>query len=114
MHPEAWSSCDEGDGALARPLPLSDTLVQRLQRFGTYGQLKKVALRAVATRVAADTDVVQQLRSSLEGAAASGGGAGAGLRAAEGEALMPLLQKVPYTQVGTGGQPRRCSRRRCS
>ncbi|KXZ52252.1 hypothetical protein GPECTOR_10g883 [Gonium pectorale] len=32
--------------------PLSDSLVQRLQRFGTYGRLKQLALRAVASFMA--------------------------------------------------------------
>lgn len=28
-------------------MPLSDSIVQRLQRFGTYGRLKQVALTSV-------------------------------------------------------------------
>ncbi len=36
----------QGQGqAAVSPRPLSDSLVQRLQRYGTYGRLKQLALR---------------------------------------------------------------------
>ncbi|KAG2500226.1 hypothetical protein HYH03_001804 [Edaphochlamys debaryana] len=41
-----------GAAASGSGRPLSDSLVQRLQRFGTYGRLKQLALRAVAAMLA--------------------------------------------------------------
>jgi calcium-dependent protein kinase len=43
-HP--WLAESGATGASA--VPLADTIVQRLQRFGTYGKLKQAALRKVA------------------------------------------------------------------
>lgn len=37
----------EDQAGLLAEVPLSDSIVQRLQRFGTYGRLKKAALRKV-------------------------------------------------------------------
>ncbi|KAF8058936.1 CPK9 [Scenedesmus sp. PABB004] len=73
-----------GGGAAAWPaaaVPLADSLVQRLQRYGTYGRLKQLVLRQVAAALAAagappaDAGVaacVQRLASEYE---ALGGGA---------------------------------------
>lgn len=38
----------------ASDLPLSGTVVQRLQRFSTYGHLKQVVLRMIAEELASD------------------------------------------------------------
>ena len=40
---------EEARGAAEMEVPLSDSVVQRLQRFGTYGRLKQAALRKVGT-----------------------------------------------------------------
>ncbi|GAB4824203.1 hypothetical protein N2152v2_011249 [Parachlorella kessleri] len=47
---------------LAPDVPLSDSIVQRLQRFGTYGQLKQLALTQVAHGIAADSSLIADLR----------------------------------------------------
>jgi calcium-dependent protein kinase len=47
---------------------LLDTVVQRLQRFGTYGRLKQVALRGVANvalTVAGNSDMLVEIRSAF-------------------------------------------------
>lgn len=42
----AGPEAQQGQGqAAVSPRPLSDSLVQRLQRYGTYGRLKQLALR---------------------------------------------------------------------
>jgi len=46
-----------GDGAL-----FSDSIVQRLQRFGTYGVLKQTVMRSVLTSVAADNELMKELQ----------------------------------------------------
>ncbi|GMH43343.1 hypothetical protein BSKO_11265 [Bryopsis sp. KO-2023] len=38
-----------------------DSIIQRLQRFGTYGKLKQVALRQVAIFIALETNIFQDL-----------------------------------------------------
>lgn len=49
----AGPEAQQGQGqAAVSPRPLSDSLVQRLQRYGTYGRLKQLALRAVASYMA--------------------------------------------------------------
>ena len=51
--------------AAAEP-PLLDTVVQRLQRFGTYGRLKQVALRQIANvalTVAGSSDMVAEIKA---------------------------------------------------
>lgn len=45
---------------------VNDTLVQRLQRYGTYGKLKQAALRAVASRIRSDSEFVQDLKGGFE------------------------------------------------
>ena len=47
-------------------VPLSSTIVQRLQRFGTYGRLKQVALRIIAQRIGADHDLVMGPRELFQ------------------------------------------------
>lgn len=60
-HP--WLASDSGNNGS----PVSDSLVQRLQRFGTYGKLKQVALRQVASFVAEETDLVEDLQEAFTG-----------------------------------------------
>ncbi|GLI63029.1 hypothetical protein VaNZ11_005889, partial [Volvox africanus] len=77
-----------GDGS-SSTRPLNDSLVQRLQRFGTYGRLKQLALRAVASFMATSD---QARVASLESAFRQLDPAGAG--------------RVPYEAVAsmlTGG-----------
>ncbi|GIL77760.1 hypothetical protein Vretifemale_7216, partial [Volvox reticuliferus] len=77
-----------GDGS-SSSRPLNDSLVQRLQRFGTYGRLKQLALRAVASFMATSD---QERVASLESAFRQLDPAGAG--------------RVPYEAVAamlTGG-----------
>ena len=40
--------------------------MQRLQRFGTYGRIKQVALRAVAHHIATDSQLVAELREVFQ------------------------------------------------
>ena len=47
-------------------VPLSSTIVQRLQRFGTYGRLKQVALRTIAQRIGADHELVMGPRELFQ------------------------------------------------
>ncbi|KIZ00641.1 hypothetical protein MNEG_7321 [Monoraphidium neglectum] len=57
---------DRGEGAgLEEEAPLNDTLVQRLQRYGTYGRLKQVALREVAALMLQDGAVLQGLAEAF-------------------------------------------------
>lgn len=68
--PEARPSAEElldhpwlrEEGQEDRDHLLDDTLVQRLQRFGTYGRLKRAALRAMAPFIAEDDQIVAHLR----------------------------------------------------
>lgn len=71
QHP--WFKCidDGGDGngcgAGAAPA-LRDTVVQRLQRFGTYGRLKQIALRGIANvalTVAGDGPMLAEIESTF-------------------------------------------------
>eukprot|EP00803_Ostreobium_quekettii_P004365 evm.model.scf_394.1 EVM.evm.TU.scf_394.1 scf_394:12902-20036(+) len=57
-----WLS--EGEGG-ASTMPLNASLVQRLQRFGTYGRLKQAALRKVAEFVATDGQLVEDLAKAF-------------------------------------------------
>ncbi|GAB4823735.1 hypothetical protein N2152v2_010781 [Parachlorella kessleri] len=43
-------------------VPLGRSIVQRLQRFGTYGRLKQLALRAIASHLPRDSCLVEDLR----------------------------------------------------
>ncbi|KAI3434966.1 hypothetical protein D9Q98_003018 [Chlorella vulgaris] len=43
-------------------VPLNDSIVQRLQRFGTYGRLKQLALRTVASHIPEDSIILSDLR----------------------------------------------------
>ncbi|KAG2438581.1 hypothetical protein HXX76_005131 [Chlamydomonas incerta] len=55
-----------GGGAGGSGRPLSDSLVQRLQRFGTYGRLKQLALRAVVSFMAtAETERIASLAAAF-------------------------------------------------
>lgn len=49
LQPDALRSISGGGSGA--DVPLSNTIVQRLQRFGTFGRLKRAALRTVATQV---------------------------------------------------------------
>ncbi len=50
----------------ASDTPLHGSIVQRLQRFGTYGRIKQVALRAVAHHIATDSQLVAELREVFQ------------------------------------------------
>lgn len=54
--------------------PVYDSLIQRLQRFGTYGKLKQVSLRRVASFVAKETDLVKDLREAFAAMDTTGSG----------------------------------------
>ncbi|GLC38262.1 hypothetical protein PLESTB_000939900 [Pleodorina starrii] len=55
-----------GGGGSGGSRPLSDSLVQRLQRYGTYGRLKQLALRAVASFMAtSDAERVASLGAAF-------------------------------------------------
>jgi len=62
MHP--WLQESESAGAAA-DAPFSDSIVQRLQRFGTYGRLKQVALRTMVTNLALDGELMSGLQVML-------------------------------------------------
>ena len=71
-------------GGTPRAGPLLDSVVQRLQRFGTYGRLKQVALRQIASAwlpLAGDQEMVAEIRATFEAMDAEGNG------------------KVPYSAV---------------
>ncbi len=51
---------------MASDLPLGGDIVQRLQRFGTYGRLKQIALRKVAHNIASDSALVSDLRKAFQ------------------------------------------------
>ncbi|MEW5296994.1 MAG: hypothetical protein WDW36_000234 [Sanguina aurantia] len=57
------SSCSDESGGAA----LGDSIVQRLQRYGTYGRLKQLALRAVVSFMATDHQQLLQLREAFSG-----------------------------------------------
>lgn len=46
--------------------PLGVDIVQRLQRFGTYGRLKQIALRKVAHSIAGDSSLVSELQAAFQ------------------------------------------------
>lgn len=46
--------------------PIARSIVQRLQRFGTYGRFKQVALRRVAHTFAADSHLLTELRQLFD------------------------------------------------
>lgn len=48
--------------------------MQRLQRFGTYGRLKQVALRRVAHTFAADSHLLTELRLLFDAIDTDGSG----------------------------------------
>jgi calcium-dependent protein kinase len=57
--------------------PLLDTVVQRLQRFGTYGRLKQAALVEIAAAslpIAGDTDMVREIKETFAELDADGDG----------------------------------------
>ena len=41
-------------------------IVQRLQRFGTYGRLKQIALRKVAHNIAGDNAVLADIKAAFQ------------------------------------------------
>ncbi|DBA71563.1 hypothetical protein WJX79_004862 [Trebouxia sp. C0005] len=59
----SWLSYTE---EVASDLPLGGDIVQRLQRFGTYGRLKQIALRKVAHNIASDSALVSDLRKAFQ------------------------------------------------
>lgn len=59
----SWLSYTE---EVASDLPLGGDIVQRLQRFGTYGRLKQIALRKVAHNIASDSALVSDLRQAFQ------------------------------------------------
>ncbi|GBF96832.1 calcium-dependent kinase-like [Raphidocelis subcapitata] len=63
---DAPSAADGGGGGGGlEGAPLSDTLVQRLQRYGTYGRLKQIALREVASLMLQDGTTLQGLADAF-------------------------------------------------
>ena len=66
----AHSDCLPGaflqEAGLASRMPLQGSVVQRLQRYGTYGHLKQVVLSIIANEIAQQEakseSVVEQLR----------------------------------------------------
>lgn len=57
----------EQDAGLAMGVdPMGRTLVQRLQRFGTYGRLKRMALRAITPFIVNDDRLVAALRQTFQ------------------------------------------------
>ena len=51
---------------MASDVPLGGDIVQRLQRFGTYGRLKQIALRKVAHNIAADSAVLADIKAAFQ------------------------------------------------
>lgn len=68
----SWLSYTE---EVASDLPLGGDIVQRLQRFGTYGRLKQIALRKVAHNIASDSALVSDLRKAFQQLDTAGTGA---------------------------------------
>lgn len=58
----SWLSYTE---EVASDVPLGGDIVQRLQRFGTYGRLKQIALRKVAHNIDSDSALVSELRAAF-------------------------------------------------
>lgn len=46
--------------------PFSDTIVQRLQRFGLYGRFRQVALKAVVRGMAGDSEALADMRQAFQ------------------------------------------------
>eukprot|EP00210_Caulerpa_lentillifera_P006665 g6368.t1 len=53
------------DGLESNHVPLDSSIVQRLQRFGTYGKLKQAALKKVATYVIQDPYLMKDLKAGF-------------------------------------------------
>ena len=51
---------------MASEAPLGGDIVQRLQRFGTYGRLKQIALRKVAHNIAGDSAVLADIKAAFQ------------------------------------------------
>ena len=51
---------------VASDAPLGGDIVQRLQRFGTYGRLKQIALRKVAHNIAGDNAVLADIKAAFQ------------------------------------------------
>ena len=51
---------------MASDAPLGSDIVQRLQRFGTYGRLKQVALRKLAHNIAGDNEVLADIKAAFQ------------------------------------------------
>ena len=62
-HVHRWLSYTED---AASDTPLGTDVVQRLQRFGTYGRLKQIALRKLAHSVAGDSSLVADLQTAFQ------------------------------------------------
>ena len=59
----SWLSYTE---EVATEVPLGGDIVQRLQRFGTYGRLKQIALRKVAHNIAGDSAVLADIKAAFQ------------------------------------------------
>ena len=59
----SWLSYTE---EVASEVPLGVDIVRRLQRFGTYGRLKQIALRKVAHNIASDSALVCDLKAAFQ------------------------------------------------
>ena len=59
----SWLSYTE---EVATEVPLGGDIVQRLQRFGTYGRLKQIALRKVAHNIAGDSAVLADIKGAFQ------------------------------------------------
>ncbi|KAL4433462.1 hypothetical protein ABPG77_010315 [Micractinium sp. CCAP 211/92] len=47
-------------------VPFSDTIVQRLQRFGLYGRFRQVAMRALIHNMARDSEQLSDMRAAFQ------------------------------------------------
>lgn len=50
----------------ASDTPLGGDVVQRLQRFGTYGRLKQIALRKIAHSIERDSSLVGDVQAAFQ------------------------------------------------
>ena len=72
--PAKYSSRWLRDDSSPSQTPIARSIVQRLQRFGTYGRLKQVALRKVAHTFAADSQLLTELRQLFDAIDSDGSG----------------------------------------
>lgn len=57
---------EDWEGGPAADVPLSDTIVQRLQRFGTYGRFRQAVLCHVAHALAEDESALAELKQLFQ------------------------------------------------